>query len=389
MLSTSNVLLVGALFCVLMLLVLSSMLRSGLPGVKAWCFANLLGGMALVLYATGRVVHPIVGYEIANGVYAAAAAAVLIGYRAFLHEPIPWKTLAAGVVAVMGSIALFHYRYDSFAMRTTTVALFQGAICIAIVVTVLKARTRWRSRYPYYFTIAMAGIIATGHAVRSVIYLLRTGEITSLLQPSGWNLFFVSAGTFVLPVLTIGAVMMVHDAMMARAEHAANRDFLTGAWSRRAFFELAARELSRARRTRRPLCLLLLDIDHFKQINDNWGHGVGDQVLVDAVARAGTVVRNVDYFARVGGEEFGVLLPETDLEAGVLVAERLRAALDHSFTITAGRRKPLTLHYTVSIGLAYKVGNEDLEDLMRRADSALYEAKQGGRNQVAVAAAPA
>ena len=385
MLSTSNVLIVGALFCVLMLLVLTSMLRCGFPGVRAWCLANLLGMIALVLYAYGLVLPPWIGYEVANGVYSAAGAAVLVGYRRFLGARIPWLALGSGIAAVVVAVAVFHYHHDSFALRTMAVALFQGSVCLGIVVTVLRARARWRSNYPYYFTIGMAGVFAAGHAVRTVLYFLRSGEITSLLQPSGWNLFFVSAGTFILPVLTIGAVMMVHDAMMARAEHAANRDFLTGAWSRRAFFELAAREQARARRTQRPLCLLLLDIDHFKHINDSAGHAAGDQVLIDAVTCAATVVRTVDYFARVGGEEFAVLLPETGLAAATVVAERLRAALDRSVTLGAGRLRPLALHYTVSIGLAECGEGEDMQDLMRRADAALYAAKQGGRNQVVVA----
>lgn len=310
---------------------------------------------------------------------------MLAGYRRFLGLSVPWRSLGAGVALVVAGIALFHYRIDSFALRTTTVGLFQAAVCMGIIVTV--RHFRGRSRYPYYFTVGMAGLVALGHAARSVIYLFRTGEITALLQPSGWNLFFVSAGTFVLPVLTIGAVMMVHDAMMARAEHAANRDFLTGAWTRRAFAELAERELARAARTGRRLCLLLLDVDHFKQINDTAGHGAGDQVLVDVVARAEGVVRSVDYVARIGGEEFGVLLPETDAPAGAVVAERLRAALERTLPVAGGRRKPLALRYTVSIGLAVQAEGEDMQDLMRRADAALYEAKQGGRNRVVLARA--
>ncbi|HVL77413.1 MAG TPA: GGDEF domain-containing protein [Noviherbaspirillum sp.] len=384
--STSNAFLVGALFCVLMLLVLSSLFRSGLPGIRELFLANLLGGIALVLYAFGREVPPLVGYEVANGLYAASAAAVLAGYRRFLGERVSWPLLIAGVGLVVAAIALFHYRIDSFALRTTTIAVFQSALCIAIIVSIFAARHRWRSRYPYYFAAAMAGLIAVAHITRSLVHLQRTDEITSLLQPSGWNLFFVSAGTFVLPVLTIALVMMVHDAMMARAEHAANRDFLTGAWSRRAFFELGERELSRGRRHARRLSLLLLDIDHFKAINDNWGHAAGDQVLIDTVARAGAVLRNGDFFARIGGEEFGVLLPETEGVEAERVAERLRAALDHTLIVHQGRRKTASVSCTVSIGFAVQGRGETLHDILRRADAALYEAKQAGRNRVVAAA---
>jgi diguanylate cyclase (GGDEF)-like protein len=122
----------------------------------------------------------------------------------------------------------------------------------------------------------------------------------------------VSARTLMLPVLTPDGVMMVHERLMAQAEHAANRDFLTGAWSRRAFFWHAERELLRASRTGRKISALLLDVDHFKSINDNYGHTGGDRVLMDIALRAETVIRRTDYFARIGGDEFGVLLIEMD-----------------------------------------------------------------------------
>lgn len=380
--STSNVLLVGAIFCVLMLLVLSSLLRSGVLGLREWCVANGLGGVALALYAYGQVLAPWLAYEAANGLYAAAAGAVLVGYQRFFGTRAALPAIGTGVALLVAAIAFFHYGYDSFALRTTAVSVFQAAIGTAIIIAVLRSRQVWRSRYPYYFTVAMAGVIVSGHVVRSIVYLLRTDEVTSLLQPTGWNLFFVSAGTFVLPVLTIGAVMMVHDTVLGRAEHAANRDFLTGAWSRRAFFELGEREFARAARSGRKLSLLLLDVDRFKHINDTWGHAIGDEVLKDAVGSAATAIRGVDILARVGGEEFGVLLPDTDSEEAAMVGERLRAALDRAQLFGAGRRAPVSLHYTVSAGLATALKDESMQDLMRRADAALYQAKASGRNRI-------
>ncbi len=378
--STFNILIVGALFCVLMLLVLNSLLRSGMSGIREWCVANTLACLALILYAFGRELPPVIAYEVANGVYAAASAAMLAGFRRFFGKSRLTAWLSASVVLVMAAIALFHYVIDSFALRTIVVALFQSGICTGIAATVIQGRRDWRTHYPSLFTIGMSVTVALGHAVRSLIYLLHTTDVTSLLQPSPWNLFFVSAGTFVLPVLTFGAVLMMHDTMLAKAELAANRDFLTGAWSRRAFFDIAEREMLRARRTGREMSLLLLDIDHFKRINDSSGHAVGDQVLVDLVSRAGHVVRTVDYFARIGGEEFAVLLPETSLAAAAVVAERLRVAIDNSGTDKPWSKFPVP-HYTISIGISALRSFDTLPDLMRRADTALYAAKAMGRNR--------
>jgi len=378
--STFNILIVGALFCVLMLLVLTSLLRSGLPGIREWCLANVLACIALVLYAFGRELTPLIAYEMANGVYAAASAAMLAGFRRYHGKSTMRAVLGAAVVLVMAAIALFHYRFDSYAMRTVVVAVFQGTISLAIAMTIVRGRSDWRSHYPSLFTIGMAAVITLGHGIRSVIYLSHPGEVTSLLQPSPLNLLFVSAGTFVLPVLTFGAVMLVHDTMLARAVLAANRDFLTGAWTRRAFFDHAEREMLRARRMGRHMSLLLLDVDHFKKINDTYGHAVGDLVLIDLVKRAANVVRAVDYFARVGGEEFAVLLPETSREAAAVVAVRMRAIVAQSAT-DKGRSKSAVPAYTISIGVSSVRGFESLQDLMRRADAALYAAKAMGRNR--------
>jgi diguanylate cyclase (GGDEF)-like protein len=315
-------------------------------------------------------------------VYAAASAVVLLGFRRFFARKISSIALALCVVMVVIAIAVFHYIFDSFAMRTMTVALFQSAIALFIGLTIFQSRQAWRLRYPYLFTEAMAVVVSIGHGVRGIIYATGDGMPTSLLQPSAWNLFFLSAGTLVLPVFTLGAVMMVHDTMMTKSEHAANRDFLTGAWSRRAFFELAERELSRARRTGRKLSLLLLDVDHFKNINDSHGHAGGDRVLVDIVLRADMAIRDIDYFGRVGGEEFAVLLPETDRSAAMLVAERLRSTLERTAQADSARDMPGIAAYTVSIGLAVLRDSESFQELMGRADAALYKAKASGRNTV-------
>jgi diguanylate cyclase (GGDEF)-like protein len=174
--------------------------------------------------------------------------------------------------------------------------------------------------------------------------------------------------------------MMSHTRIVSRADEHAKRDFLTGAWTRRALFEFVDLEMRRAWRSNRPLSLLLLDIDYFKSINDTLGHAGGDQVLVDMVTRAESVLRNVDYFARIGGEEFAVLLPDADKAVALAVAERLRLAIGLHDHAAASHGLP---PYTVSIGVAMLRTGENFSALMHRADMALYAAKAGGRNRVA------
>jgi diguanylate cyclase (GGDEF)-like protein/PAS domain S-box-containing protein len=157
-------------------------------------------------------------------------------------------------------------------------------------------------------------------------------------------------------------------------------DHLTGIANRRAFFEAAELEVARWHRSPRPLSLLMFDADHFKKINDAHGHPAGDRVLKHLAGLLTATFRLVDLPARVGGEEFAVLLPSADLEAAVDAANRLRQKVETTACDVDG----LPIRYTVSGGVAtMEAGMAGLEDLMKRADHALYAAKAGGRNRIA------
>jgi diguanylate cyclase (GGDEF)-like protein/PAS domain S-box-containing protein len=163
--------------------------------------------------------------------------------------------------------------------------------------------------------------------------------------------------------------------------HLATTDPLTGALNRRAFEERAEQELQRARRQGSPLCLALLDLDHFKRINDQHGHPVGDEVLRRFSRLCQQQARRTDLFARYGGEEFIFLLPDTDADAARHLLERLRLALAALDIATPNG----TLRVSVSIGLASIGANDDLHRLQGVADAALYRAKRQGRNRVELA----
>jgi diguanylate cyclase (GGDEF)-like protein len=162
-------------------------------------------------------------------------------------------------------------------------------------------------------------------------------------------------------------------------ERLATTDALTSLHNRRQFFTLAAREWNRVQRYDRPLALLMFDIDSFKSINDRFGHEVGDNVLVRVAAVCKEAKRDTDIVARIGGEEFAFLLPETDLPSAGLFAERLRAACAKVHVLPDRR----DLAITVSVGVAeVDPGMRGIEDAMRAADAALYAAKRAGRNRV-------
>jgi diguanylate cyclase (GGDEF)-like protein len=160
----------------------------------------------------------------------------------------------------------------------------------------------------------------------------------------------------------------------------AMKDTLTGIFNRRHFMARLESEWKRFRRYGHPLSLLILDIDHFKSINDRFGHDVGDDVIIAVARLCETQTRDSDVAARIGGEEFAIVLPETDLDEARVAAERLRVAVTaQPFDTSAG---PLTV--TISVGTALADTNAGgIADIIKRADEALYAAKRGGRNCVA------
>jgi diguanylate cyclase (GGDEF)-like protein len=162
-------------------------------------------------------------------------------------------------------------------------------------------------------------------------------------------------------------------------------DSLTGAMTGRSFALEAKKEVARARRYGRSLGCIMFDLDHFKKVNDTYGHAAGDQVLRAAAAICESELRGIDILGRVGGEGFAIVLPETTLEGTAATAERLREKLSGSPVVFAGQAIPVTASFGVT---AFDESDGDIAITIKRADGALYGAKAGGRNCVVVVAAP-
>jgi diguanylate cyclase (GGDEF)-like protein len=182
---------------------------------------------------------------------------------------------------------------------------------------------------------------------------------------------------------------LVVDEMELRRANAklvqlATTDPMTGLWNRRQFFAMAEMQWQHAQRYGRPLSLLMLDIDHFKSVNDRYGHDVGDRVILHVADLCGSQKRISDIAARLGGEEFAILMPETDVSGAGDFAERLRETIARS----AVRHGDNGITVTVSIGIGDGDAVASLGDLLKHADAALYEAKEAGRNRVRRSAKP-
>jgi diguanylate cyclase (GGDEF)-like protein/PAS domain S-box-containing protein len=163
-------------------------------------------------------------------------------------------------------------------------------------------------------------------------------------------------------------------------EQLANTDVLTSIYNRRYFFDHADREFNRAKRHQQALAVISLDVDHFKDVNDRYGHPVGDQVLIKITQLITPTIRAEDIFARIGGEEFSILLPGISQSQSLEAAERLRDLLDKSPIFI---NKDIMLSIKISLGVSVlKASDNCFQDIYNRSDSALYEAKSRGRNHI-------
>ncbi len=197
---------------------------------------------------------------------------------------------------------------------------------------------------------------------------------TGILDTTPQNLIYVLSYPFLMLLTAIGLVLMATDRVRSEFEHLASHDSLTNALTRRNLTEICQQELERCNRHGRAMSILLIDIDHFKSINDNQGHQAGDRVLVQFVAAVNTLLRRADAIGRLGGEEFVVVLPETPVAVAQVVAERIRAKVG---TLAQPGK------FTVSIGVTTNLPADDsVDNLIARADRAMYQAKQQGRDQV-------
>lgn len=202
---------------------------------------------------------------------------------------------------------------------------------------------------------------------------LNSGQTLERHSRALWN----AAGRYLGRVWFFRDITERKEAELA-LERISRRDPLTGVANRRHFFDRTAEEFARARRSGTDLSLIMLDVDRFKRINDRWGHAAGDRVIQDLCEGARTVLRASDLFARLGGEEFAVLAPETDLAGAFELAERLRQHIAGRALEEAGD----IIRYTISAGVGTLMPDDaSTESALLRADRALFDAKRSGRDR--------
>ena len=291
------------------------------------------------------------------------------------HSPGVHRALSRSSLVVIAAYALcvlLGSHQGAVVVAFAYAAAFTVVMLLLGVLTVRKQRASGR----YFLWAVSFGAVGAMSTTLAVLGYIGFSTMTFRAAEIGVSL------EAALLALALAAQMRQHQHASVRAEHLANHDPLTGLYNRRAFASQVHPVWSTAKRGARPLSLILLDLDHFKQINDVHGHAMGDLTLRQSARLLSKSCRAGDLLARWGGEEFVLLLPEADLEQACAFAERLRQRFAAT-PITAGAASELTV--TASFGVAQLGNHENLEALIKDADVALYKAKNAGRNQVVAA----
>lgn len=353
------------------------------PSLRWWLAGITLHPLGAALTAFRGILPDWLSVAVGGVVVTAAFACMSVAMRSF-YGLTEHRLRLALITLLLGSVVvLFTFIVPSLQLRIVTVHLLLGLV-LAIGARAVFRRGGPRGRMPRV-TAALFALVALLVFVRAGAELHDPTSAQALLRATPVNL--ASLGSLlVLPLLaTVGFLLMCTEYAQEAIERTARTDYLTGIFNRRAIEDLSARAISAARRHGTPLAIMIIDVDHFKQVNDEHGHECGDNALIEVVRRIREIVRNEDLVGRQGGEEFVVVMPDVGLASAKVAAERLRQSFsDHATLIHDGDRT-VELPLTLSVGVAgLELGDQQFSHLLRRADRAMYAAKSLGRNRVTV-----
>jgi len=380
LLDPRSVIVLAGLMGVMMALVMFFMRRSYPPsiqGLSDWARAPLLAFTSTMLFAARDYFPDFLTIVVANVVLFQACILYYSGSQKFLlgHSDTRGWTLLNGVIGL--SMFWFSTVKPDFEARLLIVTFAVSLLFFSHALLYLRHRPRVFGQRLMIGLLLAQAVVA---ALRFVSVVL--GMAGSSLMDGNWiQSLYISMYSFSVLLLSISVILMATDRVHTEFEYMATRDSLTGALNRRALLDACRDAFASGQR---HMALLMVDLDHFKEVNDRFGHQMGDKVLREAVRRMQRAVGDAGVLGRYGGEEFVVLLPGTGKVEAMAIAARLKQAIGEPFTADSPMAKVGSI--AVSIGVAASDGGRGVEEVLARADAALYEAKAMGRDQVIAAA---
>jgi diguanylate cyclase (GGDEF)-like protein len=349
-------------------------------GPKQWALAELCFGIGLGMTAMLHAMPPPWMIGLIAALLALGIGLRFNGIQAFKGQrPRYWIPVALIALLAAQSLWFSVVRNDPqtrIVANWLVLGLANGACALALFVRVAQPL-----RTAYWLAGASFVVMSIIMILRSVSVAMQAPEAVGLFAPSSINPTVFLIANLAQASLSCSLVLMINYRLAGRLTALAATDSLTGLLNRRSLTEAAVRLSAYAQRNGRALSILIIDIDHFKRINDEHGHPAGDAVLCQLATLMQAAIRSEDYLARIGGEEFCILLPSTSEAEAAVLAERLRAGFAQLPIAWEG----VTMKTTISIGIADSLSaGADLDGLMAAGDRALYRAKNAGRDRVAL-----
>lgn len=356
-------------------------------GLRIWAGAMGLESLAWVLIAIRGMVPDTASILTANLLMVAAQALKLAAV--YEYRGVPWPRWRCLLPILLMLVVIAVLDYSDFKHRLIYGGLIYAAQML-LILEILRTDTESKKGRAWWLLFGATAAIIPVFGLRGLAALFGSEEFAALGSAVAPNkmqvLVFVCV--IALDILgSLGFILMGKERSDTELRTQAMTDYLTKTLNRRAFTLRAEQEISLAQRVGAPLALLMIDIDYFKQINDEHGHAAGDVVLAMVARKLGVSLRTQDTLGRYGGEEFGVLLPATNQAGALILAEKLRSAIENARCRLGDRGASVAV--TISIGITVfqatsAAGLPNLNQLLENADKALYQAKHAGRNRTVV-----
>lgn len=305
----------------------------------------------------------------------------MTGTQKFYGRKPSWWLFHLLAACGMAILLRWYLVSPDFPLRVALMSLLMAAMYLVQLGVIVRHGERQSATW-FFAALMLIQVVVV--LVRALLAVTHNGLDLGLAKGAPFHSLYLAVTNFMTLLLSVGFVTVSTRRLQTILEQRSNLDPLTQALNRRGFDEHYLKEKARMRRARRPLAILSLDLDFFKQINDRHGHAAGDRVLVHLTRVARGALRETDSLARFGGEEFIVMLPDTALPRARMVAERIMQLVREQRNEPDERGAEVPA-YTLSIGVACQLSPEDdLESLLLRADAALYQTKENGRDRIEV-----
>lgn len=356
-------------------------------GLRRWFTAYILQSIGQVLLLFQGSLPDFMTVVLANVIIFAAVFILYFGMISFTGL----KQQRVSGFSVIAFSAVFYYIFTFVhpSLKWRIVVFSSVMIIVALHFIYLFWKLDKKTRKMFYEITTVFALFVIVYSIRLIVALNSPDHIV-FYQSSSTDLAIVVVSQMLYILLTFSFVIVINNRLISDLnENVAERenlvrefkrmasiDALTGIYNRMKLEPILTAEVLRSKRYGRKLSVLLIDIDHFKLVNDKYGHNIGDSVLRDVAAVLKDNLRDPDQLGRWGGEEFLVVVPETSGDSAMIIAEKLRSAVE-------GRKFIMDISVTISIGIASLDEGEWEEDVIRRADQAMYRAKNAGRNRIA------